>query len=384
MTELLSVVADRLEVERIWKGLASLSPHSYFLSWGWIENWLDSLPPASNLRLAVVERGGAPVAAAFWGYGKIIRQGLFRSMAYLLNQTGDRWLDQFYIENNSFLCVPDLDPGWTALLDLFPDPWEEIYLSGLDASRPPACWLRAVPAPYCVFLANRIPAPYVDLRMLVHRGGNYLAAIGSNTRSQIRRSYRLYGMVETEVARDRSTALGIYEEMINLHRRWWERRGRPGAFASGYFVELHRSLIQRRFDSGELQLIRVHTRGSTIGCLYNFDYGGAVSFYQSGLRLERDNRLKPGYICHAEAIRHSLAQGRDVYDFMASFDDYKLRLATHKRELLWVRIQKPKLKFVAERLLRGAALWACRRYRQMRSRRKRALPLEAVPPARGV
>lgn len=115
-----------------------------------------------------------------------------------------------------------------------------------------------------------------------------------------------------------------------------------------------------------------------IGCLYNFDYRGAVSFYQSGLRIEPDNRRKPGYICHAEAIRHSLAGGRDVYDFMASFDEYKERMAPHRRDLVWARIQKPKLKFTVERKLRTVALWAAARDRAAQSGRRRPSRLEAT------
>ncbi len=377
MTELLNIATCRPAVENIWKTLAAASPHSYFLSWGWIGNWLDSLPPGSNVRLAVVRRKGNPVAAGFLGYARVLRQRVFRSTAYLLNQAGDRDLDQFYIEDNSLLCAPNAVPAWPAFLQLLPDRWEEIYLSGLNPALPPAAWLKDVPPPYRVLIANRIPAPYVDLRAIACKGGDYLSAISANTRSQIRRSYKLYGSVRTTVATDLAGALDIFEELIDLHQTRWIRRGHRGAFASDHFRRLHRSLIERRFDSGEIQLMRVRNGESTIGCLYNFDYRGVVSFYQSGFRLERDNRLKPGFVCHTEAILHNLARGRDVYDFMASFDEYKLRMATHRRELIWARIQKPKVKFTAERLLRAAALWAAARCREARSGRKRPARLEA-------
>ncbi len=378
MYQLLNVHTERSRVERIWKQLAGAVPHSYFLSWGWVENWLDSLPADRNVRLAILDRGGVPFAAGFLGYGEVRRQGIFRSSAYLLNQTGDRALDQFYIEDNSFLCAAHAARDWPALLELLPDRWEEIYLSGLNLERPPGCWLDDVPKPYRVLIANRIPAPYVDLRMVARKGGDYLAAIGSNTRSQIRRSYKLYGDVNTTVAADRTSALEIFEELIELHQLWWNRRGCRGAFASEHFRQLHRSLIERRFDAGEIQLVRVRAGGSTIGCLYNFDYQGAVSFYQSGLRIELDNRRKPGYVCHAEAIRHNLACGRDVYDFMASFDEYKERMATHRRDMVWARIQKPRLKFTVERKLRTVALWAAARYRAAQSGRRRPSRLEAT------
>jgi CelD/BcsL family acetyltransferase involved in cellulose biosynthesis len=378
MTEFLDIFADRQAVERTWKTLAAVSPHSYFLSWGWIENWLEHLSPGRNVRLAVLWRGDTPVAAGFLGYGRVKRQRVFSSTAYLLNQTGDRTLDQFYIEDNAFLCAPGERIDWSALLHLLPDRWEEIYFAGLNPALPPAVWLNDVPAPYRVLIANRIPAPYVDLRAIAEKGGDYLAAISSNTRSQIRRSYKLYGRIHCTVAADLKTAFEIYDELVDLHQRWWTRRGQRGAFASEYFRGLHRGLIERRFAAGEIQLVRVQNGDSTIGCLYNFDYGGVVSFYQSGLQVETDNRLKPGYVCHTEAIRHNLGLGRHVYDFMASFDDYKLRMSTHQRELVWARIQKPKWKFTAERLLRSAALRMAAHYRKARSGRKRPARLEAA------
>ena len=83
------------------------------------------------------------------------------------------------------------------------------------------------------------------------------------------------------------------------------------------------------------------------------------------------NRLKPGFVCHTEAIRHSLEQGLATYDFMASFDDYKERMATHRRELIWARVQKPRLKFAIERAARAGAFRALE-YRKAWSGRKRA------------
>jgi len=67
-----------------------------------------------------------------------------------------------------------------------------------------------------------------------------------------------------------------------------------------------------------------------------------------------------------------------VYDFMASFDEYKERMATHRRDLVWARIQKPKLKFTVERKLRTVALWAAARYRAAQSGRRRPSRLEAT------
>jgi CelD/BcsL family acetyltransferase involved in cellulose biosynthesis len=382
--ELLDIRSELPAVEHVWKELLPDSPHSYFLSWSWIEYWISTLPERAGVRLAVFRRDGKPFAAAFLGHATVVRQRLFRSTAYLLNQTGNRTLDQLYIEDNAFLCAKDCRFSWQEILPLLPDRWEEFFLSGIDAQSAFGQLLQEVAPPYRLLVANRIPSPYVDLRSLGGGSRDYLSLLSANTRSQIRRCYRLYegrGPLQRTVAADVRTALDIYEELVDLHQRAWHGRGQQGAFASDYFYKFHRGLIERRSSSGELQLIRIRSGSETIGCLYNFVYKGTVSFYQSGLRFEEDNRFKPGFICHCEAIRHNAELGHAIYDFMASFDDYKLRMATHQRDLLWVRIQKPNWKFEMERLLRAGALHAAAQYRKAKTGRKRPPRVQTAEPA---
>jgi CelD/BcsL family acetyltransferase involved in cellulose biosynthesis len=372
------------EATSIWKELADACPHSYFLSGGWIDYWLSTLPPAANVKLAVIRDSGIATAAAFLGHASVVRQRLFRSTAWLLNQTGDRALDQLYIEDNGFLVRPGASLGVRDLLAMLPGDWEELYLSGVDPKTSTGALLNDVREPYQLLVANRIPAPYVDLAALRAERKDYLAHLGSNTRSQVRRSYKLYeaqAPLRREVASTTAEALAIYAELVELHQKWWNKRGQRGAFANPYFEAFHRGLIERRFAAGELQLIRVCCGGATIGCLYNFVWNGTVSFYQSGLRGEEDNRLKPGFICHTEAVRHSLEAGHATYDFMASFDEYKLRMSTHQRELVWARIQKPRLKFAVERVLRAGALRAVAQYRKAASGRKRAARVQVAETA---
>jgi CelD/BcsL family acetyltransferase involved in cellulose biosynthesis len=372
------------EATAAWRELARECPHSYFLSPGWIEQWLSTLPSEANVRLAVIREGSVPIAAAFLGYASVVRQRLFRSTAWLLNQTGNRALDQLYIEDNAFLVRPDADISLRDLLAALPGDWEELYLSGVDPGTRTGALLGHIAAPYQLLIANRIPSPYVDLAAIRSQRKEYFALLGSNTRSQIRRCYKLYeaqAPLRREVAATTREALDIYAELVELHQRWWKRRGQRGAFANPYFHDFHRGLIERRFDAGELQLIRVRCGEKAIGCLYNFVWNGVVSFYQSGLRGEEDNRLKPGFVCHTEAVRHNLEAGHTTYDFMASFDDYKLRMSTHRRELVWARIQKPRLKFLLERALRAGALRAVARYRKATSGRKRAGRVEVAEPA---
>jgi CelD/BcsL family acetyltransferase involved in cellulose biosynthesis len=372
--ELLNPETDRAAVMALWRELAAETPRSYFLAPGYVETWLDHLPAGANVRLALVRQDGEPAAAAFVGNARVVRQRIFRSDAWLLNQTGSRALDQVYIEDNDFLCRPGATFSLADFLAQLPGQWEELYLSGIDPQSAAGKMLERAGSPYDIFVMNRIPAPYVDLAAIAASRKDYLAALGSNTRSQVRRCYKLYeqrGKLATEIAATAEQALDIYDDLVKLHQHWWGLRGGKGAFANPWFYEFHRDLIARRFDAGEIQLVRVRSGEVSIGCIYNFVWNGAAFFYQSGFRPEQDNRLKPGYVCHTEAIRHNLAAGLSVYDFMASFDEYKVRMSTHQRELVWARVQKPRLKFAVERAARAGVLRAIEHYRKVKANRKR-------------
>jgi CelD/BcsL family acetyltransferase involved in cellulose biosynthesis len=258
---------------------------------------------------------------------------------------------------------------------LLPRDWEEIYLSALSAESFPATELPQLGEPYELMIAKEMPCPYADLELVRKRSGDYLAVLSSSVRSQVKRAYRLYeerGPVTREEARDLPTAFAIYDELIALHQASWKKRSQSGAFATAYFRDFHRTLIEKRHAAGEIQLIRVRAGDQTIGCLYNFVYQGVVSFYQSGLAVETDNRLKPGYVCHVEGVKASAEAGYREYDFLAGFEDYKARLSTHRRSLIWARVQKPRVKFKVERLARRLAIAGEAKYREWKSRKGRA------------
>jgi hypothetical protein len=143
--------------------------------------------------------------------------------------------------------------------------------------------------------------------------------------------------------------MDIYHELVDLHECTWNNRGEKGAFCSDYLCQFHRQLIQSRFEYDEVQLLRIRCENSsTIGCLYNFVYKNNVYFYQSGINYNLDKRLKPGLVAHTEAVKYNAAAGHKIYDFLGGGSRYKMSLATNHNQLIWIRLQKPLLKFRIE------------------------------------
>src|SRR5690606_33777740 len=135
-----------------------------------------------------------------------------------------------------------------------------------------------------------------------------------------------------------------------------------------------RRLIAKRFAHGEILLTRLRAAGTTLGCLYGLVSGGRVLFYQSGLAVPDDRQVKPGYLSHARTIEYCAARGLAIYDLLGGDARYKQNPATDCSRLVWARVQRHRLRFVAEDLARAWVKFVAR----WRAERRR----DASPPAR--
>jgi CelD/BcsL family acetyltransferase involved in cellulose biosynthesis len=350
--QIIDPLANLSATKAIWRPLAESCASSYFLSWAWIENWLLTLPHEAGLRLIVLDGGEA---ACFIGRRRLLRNGCVPSRALFLNATGWPEFDEIVIEHNGWLAR---DPAaWPLprlldqLVEHLPGGWDELVLDAVDSHL-----LASEPAlPNRLVRRRTYPCPVVDLAKVRVAKDGYLSLLGRDTRAQINRARKLYegrGRVTIEVATELDRARAIFAELVALHAQSWTARGQAGAFALPYMQKFHARLIERRFDRDEIQLARVHAGDKTIGCLYTFVHRGAVSFYQSGLAYENDNKAKPGLVCHAELVRHNAESGRLVYDFLGGSSRYKASLSTESRELVSATLQRPRPQFVVEDQLR--------------------------------
>lgn len=353
--KLLDRFGDAGGIESVWNILAN-SVDSYFLSWGWIESWLNSLPADIDLKLAVVCNKQSLVAAFFLGKQQVVRHSIMKNWSYFLNSTGVKQFDQLCIEHNYILISPESLVSINDLLELLPTGWDEFYMPGISIKNFPGNQLNSLASRYSVYFEKTVPSPYVDLDAVRRSSGGYISLLGSNTRQQIRRAYRGYsenGEVQCKIADSLECALAFFEEMVELHQQTWQQRGQPGAFSSEYMKSFHKDLIIKRFAMGEIQLIRTSSGNKTIGCIYNFVWNGCVYFYQSGFNYDSDQRLKPGLLTFHEAINFNVLQGHQSFDFLGGDSKYKNSLATNKNQLAWVRVQKKLVKYKLEETLRS-------------------------------
>ena len=361
----------------IWLELERQAAPPYFLCWGWISTWLASLPPAETPRLGLLLVHDLPVAAFFLGRRHLLRNLFVASHALYLNATGRLRWDELTIEHNAVLCAPGTALTLAALVRALPERWDELFLPALARESYPGNALEETVPGVVVRIDAEIAAPYVDLAEVRAAPGGYLGLLRAGTRAQLRRTERGFGVTELEVAADARQALEIYGELVGLHTRTWRSRGLPGAFADPWFNDFHRKLIGERFDHGEVQLLRLRVRdgGATIGCLYNLVAGGRVLYYQGGFASFDDPRLKPGYLCHAAAVNYNASVGHAVYDLLGGDARYKSSLGTRQAHVVSARLQRRRVRFEVEELLRG--WW--RRARRTREVASPGAPAPASP-----
>jgi CelD/BcsL family acetyltransferase involved in cellulose biosynthesis len=192
-----------------------------------------------------------------------------------------------------------------------------------------------------VTLARR-PASYIDLSTLPPQMP-LLDSLSANARQQLRRSLRAWeriGPLRLDIAETIDQADLFLDGLQEQHQHYWTGRSKPGAFAEPFFARFHHALIRRPADGQSVDLIRVSAGDRIVGYLYNLVHRGWVAAYQSGFDFGPDaEQLRPGLICHLQAIEHYRKAGMGLYDFLGGEARYKRSFANAERELLWLKLR---------------------------------------------
>ena len=352
---------EECDVERIdgahWKALrpdwerlhSESETPTFFLSSTWMDAWLAVFGAGAKPFFLRFEIRNSLVGMVLICRGQN-RLGPFPIRQLHINTAGEG-KDSPMLEHNTILCKATHRDACTRALLGFLDrlSWDELSFGGIRRADYVAIETN------CSLKQSEIwqEAPYVDLERLRSTDAPYLESVSRNSRQQIRRSMKLYqsrGELMLQQAETLEEALIWFEELVELHEAVWRERGKAGAFASPRQRAFHEHIITNGLPRGEVQILRIRSGSETLGVLYNLCHHGHISFYQSGIRYEEDNRLKPGLVCHALAIQRALDTGFREYDFLAATSDgarYKVSLSNANRQLGWVKLKKGSLRAMA-------------------------------------
>ena len=372
----LEPVDDLDRLGEAWCALERHSEPSFFRSWGWIGCWLRHLPAGRQPLAAITTKGAEIVGLGAFVPFRRRRHWIVPARALHLHECGEPALNSLFIEHNGLVAKRvHANVVWAAMLGLVgrDGGWDEVDLGGMERHTAELS-IEAARARRCpVVVRAQKRAAHLDLAALRRSGGRFADALSRNTRHQLMRARGLYaamGPLSLRAASSADEALAMLEQLKALHQRSRRRRGQPGCFATPIFETFHRALIRDRFRYGEIQLLRAAAGNQAIGYLYNFAYGDRIYAYQSGFDYAADGRLKPGLLTHALAIERAVREGYATYDFMAGENRLKASLASHWRDIVWLRVQRRSAAFWLERGLAGAKeRWLGRRAAQARTAR---------------
>ena len=356
-----------------WRALQAQAEPNFFTGWTWIHCWLEHLGPAHQPTLVRVHSEMGLVGLAVLVPQRARRLGVWPSQALHLHATGQRERDDITVEHNGWLTrrgwAEQVQMAVAAQLWALAPAVDQVCLPGVSAGH--ERWRTVAPPVACVRERTE-PAYRVDLSALRTSGRTYLATLGTNTRSAVRRSLRLYedlGALGLSQAADVSQGLQFLDRLKHFHQTAWNARGQPGAFANPLFERFHRRLVASALPAGQVQLLRLTAGSAEVGYLYNFVEGGQVLTYQSGFHFKLTARNHhPGLVTHALAVQRALDAGLDGYDFMAGLAPYKQQLSHQTYAMANFTLHRPSL-----------GLWLEQTWRRVRGRFKAPVGAPSSP-----
>lgn len=172
--------------------------------------------------------------------------------------------------------------------------------------------------------------PYVRYPLAndpAQRWKGLLCSLGKKMRYNIgyyERALRKTREVELGAARDEREVDQALTSLFELHKRRWNQRWMPGVFASSRVREFHRAAAPKLLERGMLRLHTLSLDGEIEAVLYCMALGNRTCYYQAGFEPSLA-RLSLGTILTAHAMKGSIDEGRDEFDFLRGDEPYKAR-----------------------------------------------------------
>lgn len=93
-------------------------------------------------------------------------------------------------------------------------------------------------------------------------------------------------------------------------------------------------VMPRMAACGWLQLSFLTVNDDPAATYLNFDYGGKIQVYNSGLVAETYSYLSPGIVLLLYNIQHAITLGRREFDFLRGNEEYKYRMGGQDRPVV--------------------------------------------------
>lgn len=307
-----------------------------FLRYEYLSTWWETRgggewPPSAELALVTARRGGtlAGIAPLFFapslgGEPSLLLLGSIEISDYLDLIVRPADLEEFAAGLFDFL--PSLPFGWKFL------DWHNLLetspsLPVLESEASRRGWSFEAEKTYH---APSIPLPG-DFE-------TYLAGIDKKQRHEIRRKMRRAeeaGTVHWYIVADEAALDAEMDDFLALMAADPEK----AAFLTDVMRSQMRRSVHAAFRAGWLQLAFLTVNGEKAAGYLNFDYGGRVWVYNSGID-RRFTEFSPGWVLLGYLLQWANDNRRAEFDFMRGNEDYKYRFGGVDKHLMRVCISR--------------------------------------------
>ena len=329
--------------------LAESRSDAIFLTWDWIDVWLEVYGDGGWWFILVAENedgrllGAAPMMVV---RGPRVPGKWIRRLTLIGQQadTASEYLD--WIARRD--CEQELATAFAQhLLTDMRAEWDLIELTFVrdDAIVLPA--LRAVfekagsPAP-CVDFQTK--SPYLPLPATWEE---FAASRSSGFRNRLNKLHRDHEVRIRLGGVDMSVAEGMRLIRELHHKRW---RGESSSFVSARYIRFHDLIAERLHALDRLLLVFLEIDGQIVAGRYDFGYGGKGWCFQGGW-LPDWEKQSAGKMLVAEIIRVCIQKGLREYDFLGGDAKYKSDWTGLSRNM--VRINEPNPGSLCGRIFTG-------------------------------
>lgn len=236
----------------------------------------------------------------------------------------------------------DLPQFVTALVDYlaadYPQDWSALDWYNVPDSSPTLAALKAACAGRGWGYHEEIykPAPFIPLPGDYE---SYLARLDKKQRHEIRRKVRRAEEnpdgLRWYIVEDGSRLDAEMDSFLALMAEDQDKC----AFLTPQMNEQMKAAARAAFREGWLQLAFLEADGAKACGYLNFDYGGRIWVYNSGLN-PRFMSLSPGWVLLAYLVEWATEHGRSEFDFLRGGEDYKYKFGGQNRFVMRVTVSR--------------------------------------------
>lgn len=313
------VLDDTLSSE--WNHLVDLSPTgTIFQRFGWISEWRRTRPATDDLAVLLMRHDGKLVGIAplfiptsgRWRYLRMLGEVNSDYCDILFDPDHEESVGKMAVKEMAAFCKRENLQGLIAL-DVPSDHLaRHLRNSGYTPRR-----IGGDPCLYCP-----LPSSW----------DAFIAGLGSNARQKVPRYFRSvekkYQVVYVDSHADPVERERAMNSLFELHTRYWHIKNQPGGFPPE-LRGLHLRLAAA--EAGKLRLYEITLDGESRAVFYGYFYKGKMWAYLTGVDPDfAEDRL--GTLIFGHAIRKTIEEGGDEFDFLRGDEGYKSQIWNVNRD----------------------------------------------------